>query len=60
MYIPEVFTVEGAIIYIYYRMCFYFAKKKFCCYLYNSVKVLESPGTLMRKVLECEIFFMEP
>ena len=33
-------------------VCFYFAKKKFCCcYLYNSIKVLGSPG-ISSKVLE--------
>ena len=56
-----VFTVEGAVIYIYYRMyVFILQKKNFCCcYSYNSVKVLESrrkswesTGTLMQKVLQ--------
>ena len=33
-------------------VCFYFAKKKFCCcYSFNSVKVLKSPG-ISSKVLE--------
>ena len=32
---------------------FILQKKKFCCcYSYNSVKVQESPGILMQKVLE--------
>ena len=40
--------------YLYYRMCFYFAKKKFyCCYLYNSVKVLESPGISSKGLKKC-------
>ena len=49
--IREVFilaiTAEGAVNYIYYRICFYFTKDNFYfCYLYNSLKVLESPGIL--------------
>ena len=41
-------TVEGAVISIYYRICFYFAKKKFCCcYSYNSGKVLEFESILL-------------
>ena len=47
------FTLEGAVIYIYYRMCVFILQKwNFCCgYSYNYVKVLESPGILL-KVLE--------
>ena len=39
-------------LYMLQEVCFYFAKKKFCCcYSYNSVKVLETPGIAL-KVLE--------
>ena len=39
-------------LYILQDICFYLAKKKFCCcYSYYSVKVLESPG-ISSKVLE--------
>ena len=32
-------------------VCFYFTRKKFyCCYSYNSLKVLESPGKVLEKV----------
>ena len=39
-------------LYILQNVCFYFARKKFCCcYSYDAVKVLESPG-IPSKVLE--------
>ena len=39
-------------LYILQDVCFCFTRKAFyCCYSYNSVKVLESPGTLS-KILE--------
>ena len=51
-YLVFAFTLEGAVMYIYYKICFYFAKNKFCCcYSYNSVRLLESPGILL-KLLE--------
>ena len=30
-------------------VCFYFTRKKFYCYSYNSLKVLESPGKVLEK-----------
>ena len=47
------FTLEGAVIYIYYRMYVFILQKKknCCCYLYSSIKALENPGISL-KVLE--------
>ena len=40
-------------LYIPQDICFYFTRKKFYwCHSHKSVKVLESPGTLMQKVLK--------
>ena len=41
-------------LYILQDVCFYFTRKKFyCCYSYNSVKVLESPGIWIWKYAFC-------